>query len=104
MIVIAEQFKLNLKTLKSRMRMDDEDEHLLSELSQLVAEAESIGKPKGLYKPAYIDAKGDDYVEIEGNRFISRVMRINLEPAHRVFPYVATCGLELEQWSNTMTD
>ncbi|MFB3895658.1 MAG: vitamin B12 dependent-methionine synthase activation domain-containing protein [bacterium] len=104
MIVIAEPLKLNLKLLKSRLRMDDSDTGLLSELMQLVTEAESIGKPKGLYRPAYIESKGDDYVEIEGQRFQSRVMRVNLEQAHRVFLYTATCGVELEQWSNTMTD
>lgn len=84
--------------------MNDADAGLLSELMELVTEAESIGKPKGFYRPAYIDAKGEDYVEIEGQRFQSRVMRINLEPAHRVFLYTATCGIELEQWSNTKTD
>jgi hypothetical protein len=104
MIVIADSFKLNLKALKARLRMQDGDESLSAELAQLVAEAESIGKPKGLYKPAYIDAKGESYVEIEGKRFTSRVMRVNLEPAHRVFLYVATCGMELEQWSNTLSD
>jgi hypothetical protein len=104
MIVIVDSFKINLKALKSRLRMQDDDENLSAELAQLVAESELVGKPKGLYRPAYIDAKGEDYVEVEGKRFISRVMRVNLEQAHRVFLYVATCGTELEQWSNTLSD
>jgi hypothetical protein len=37
-------------------------------------------------------------------RFNSRVLRINLDSAHRVFPYVATCGAELWEWMNGLED
>lgn len=104
MIVIAEQFKIKQESLKSRFRMQDDDDSLTAALAQLVAEAESIGKPKGIYKPVYIETKGEDYIEVEGKRFTSRILRVNLEQAHRVFPYVATCGTELEQWTNTLSD
>lgn len=103
MIVIINPFKINLDSLKSRLRMQDDDGYL-NELTRLVAEAESVGKPKGFYKPVYIDAKGEDYVEIEGKRFTSRILRVNLEQAHRVFPYVSTCGTELEKWAKTIED
>ena len=84
--------------------MQDGDYSLSEELAQLVTEAESIGKPKGFYKPAHITAKGENYIEIEGTRFISRVVRVNFEQAHRVFLYVATCGTELEDWSQKIDD
>jgi hypothetical protein len=43
-------------------------------------------------------------VIVEGVRFESRVMAVNLEAAHRVFPFVVSCGRELEDWSATFTD
>lgn len=102
-IVVANPFKLNLTSLKSRLRMHD-DNSFDEELTQLVAAAESIGKPKGIYKPVYIETKGEDYVEIERKRFTSRVLRVNLDQVHRVFPYVATCGTELDDWADTIDD
>jgi hypothetical protein len=53
---------------------------------------------------AFIESKGDDYVHIDGAKLTSRVLRVNLEPAHRVFLYIATCGTELEDWSNSLDD
>ncbi|MGD2148279.1 MAG: vitamin B12 dependent-methionine synthase activation domain-containing protein, partial [Anaerolineae bacterium] len=33
-----------------------------------------------------------------------RVLRVNLDPVHRIFPYVATCGTELDEWSGSIDD
>ncbi len=73
-------------------------------LAQLVTEAQDVAKPKAYYKVAYVESKEDDAVVIDGVRFDSRVLRVNLEDAYRVFPYVATCGTELETWSYTIED
>ncbi len=71
---------------------------------KLLEVAQGIAKPKTLYKMAYIDAKGEDSVEIEGHIFQSRILRVHLEDVHRVFLYVATCGEELYAWKNAMDD
>lgn len=73
-------------------------------LKRLADEAQAVAKPQALYKMAFIDSKGDDYVVVDGTRLTSRVLRVNLEQAHRVFPYVATCGLELAQWVKSIDD
>jgi len=70
----------------------------------LAAEAATVARPKALYRMAYIDEKGDDYVVIDGRRFTSRVLRVNLDEAHRVFAYVATCGREVSQWASGVQD
>lgn len=75
-----------------------------AELRSLVREAESIGRPRALCGVAYIDERGDDYVVIDDVRFSSRVLAVNLEGTHRVFPYLATCGAELEAWANGLDD
>jgi hypothetical protein len=53
---------------------------------------------------AYVEARGDDHVKVDGHTLTSRVLRVNLEKAHRVFAYVATCGVELEEWSRSIGD
>ncbi len=36
--------------------------------------------------------------------FASRVLAVNLEKAHQVFPYVISCGTELQAWSDGLGD
>jgi hypothetical protein len=75
-----------------------------AELRGLIREAESIARPKALCGVAYIDDRGDNYVVVDGVRFSSRVLAANLKGTHRVFPYLATCGTELEGWANGLED
>jgi len=69
-------------------------EGLVQELIEVVR---PIAKPKAVYKVSYVDAKDGDTVTIDGVSFTSRVLRINLDHVERVFPYIATCGTELEE-------
>jgi hypothetical protein len=74
------------------------------DLKALAQEAELIARPKAMYGVGYIEERGDDCVTIAGTEFTSRILRVNLERAHRAFPYVATCGTELEAWAHGLTD
>jgi hypothetical protein len=53
-------------------------------------------RPKAMYKVCYIDSRFEDGVELEGIRFTSRVLSTNFSEVERVFPYIATCGIELD--------
>lgn len=75
------------------------DTHFVEEVDRLIAQAKEIGKPKATYKVAYVESKGDDYAVVEGIKFTSRVLRVNLEEAYKIVPYVVTCGTELEEWA-----
>jgi len=75
-----------------------------SELLAMIREAESIGRPRALCGVAYIEDRGPDYVVVDGVRFSSRVLAANLEGTHRLFPYLATCGQELEEWAHGLDD
>lgn len=66
----------------------------------LCAEAAEHARPKAMVRVAYVDEKGEDYVVIEGVKLVSRVLRINLDQAERVFLVCATCGVELFEWGN----
>lgn len=78
----------------------DEEEGKI--LEKMIREAKAIARPKALFACAFIDEKGSDYVIIEGLRFKSRILSINLEGVHRCFPYIATCGIEIEEWSKSV--
>ena len=69
-------------------------EKTVQELLELVR---PIARPKAVYQVAYVDNKSDNSLRIGGVEFTSRVLRINLDKVERAFPYVATCGTELDQ-------
>jgi hypothetical protein len=66
------------------------------EFENLLDEVQAKGKPKALYKVSFIDEKGVDSVTIDVVRFTSRALRKNLDSIERVFPYIATCGAEMD--------
>lgn len=90
-------FRADREALARRLRLSPESDQW-PELAALLDHAEAIGRPKALYGAAYIDERGDDYVVVDGERLTSRILRVNVGSAHRVFPYTATCGVELEAW------
>lgn len=71
-----------------------------SQLSDIVQETlelvEPLAWPKALYDIAYVERANEDTVTLNGVRFLSRVMRINFDAIERVFPFVATCGTEVD--------
>ena len=96
-------FQIDTGQLYKNLRIKEGSE-LVARLNHLVDKAQAIGRPKASYRVAFIESRGDDQIIIDGVMLTSRVLRVNLEKAHRVFPYVATCGLELEDWSSTIND
>jgi hypothetical protein len=74
------------------------------DLVRLIDEAHRIGRPRALYVVTFVGERGDDWVDLDGVRFTSRVLRVNLEDTYRVFPYVVTCGRELHDWTHSQPD
>ncbi len=64
---------------------------------RLMEQAAGILRPKALYTVSYIQGRTDDTVDLGTARFRSRVMSANLREVERIFPYVATCGTELDE-------
>ncbi len=96
-------FTLDREALLKRARLKPGSANA-DELVHLAAQAEKIARPKALYLVAYRSDLGEDWVELEGFPFTSRVLRVNLDHAYRVFPYLATCGQELQVWVNGLAD
>jgi hypothetical protein len=96
-------FQPDLEGLKKKLRVRDGGSSA-DRFARLVQEGEAIARPRAMYGVAYIDSKGDDSVVIDGIQFKSRILRVNLEEAHRVFPYLVTCGSELHEWATAQDD
>jgi len=84
---------LNSTEVMTRLRNRSE---LAGTVRDLLAEVQRVARPKAVYEVGYVDEKGPDWVMVNGVRFTSQVLRVNLDPVNRVFPYVATCGTEVE--------
>ena len=61
-----------------------------------IDQARAVARPKALYAEAFVEGCGDDTIRIGGITFTSRMLRRKLEAVECVFPYVATCGHELD--------
>lgn len=81
-----------------------EDSQQAKKLKGLLLEARQIARPKAMYTVASIDDKNEAEVVLDQKTFHSRVLRVNLDPIHRAFPYIATAGQELEEWQATQED
>ncbi|MFA6929249.1 MAG: vitamin B12 dependent-methionine synthase activation domain-containing protein [Lentisphaeria bacterium] len=69
------------------------------ELLHLVQKARTLAKPKVLMAEAFVEARTEDQIQINGIRFSSRMLRQQLSEVQRVFPFVASCGTELDSFS-----
>ena len=67
-----------------------------TEVEQLLARAREVVNAKAIYDVCYVETRGPDTVECGGAAFTSRVLAVNLDGVHRVFPFIATCGRELD--------
>ncbi len=96
-------FYLNVATLLQQARVK-EGSALAEELLPLAEEGARIARPRAFYLVAYVTDRGEDYVDLEGWRFTSHVLRVHLETVYRAFPHVATCGTELQAWAESIAD
>jgi hypothetical protein len=67
------------------------------EFSELFEKAILVAAPKAAYSECFIETKDDKTITIAGQVLTSTVLRQNIGDVQRVFPYVATCGTELDE-------
>lgn len=85
--------------LKIRM-----DSPRIAELEGLLDHAQSIARPKAIYKITTVESQDDETILFDGQPFKSRLLGINLGEAHRAFPYIITSGTELHDWKDSFDD
>jgi hypothetical protein len=96
-------FEPDLRRLMKKLRVKEET-RFADQLAALVDEAKAIARPRAMCTVAYVDSRDESGAVIEGIEFHSRVLRVNLDGVHRVFPFAVTCGLELHEWMRSYDD
>ena len=71
-------------------------------IAERLLEGARVAVPKAVYGEALIGKRGTDYIVADGICFTSRVLRVNTGNTDRLYPFLVTCGTELENWSQTM--
>ena len=96
------EIKFNTVAMKAKLRVTEpEDEDIFNDMIKTAVE---IAKPKIVFAEAYITDRHDDGVSINSNRFNNILMKNNLADVNRVFPFAATCGMELYEWAKGIDD
>ncbi len=78
--------------------------HRQEMLDQLLLKAREVIRPRAAYRVAYVFEKGEDTVKIGPITFKSRILRVNLDQAGKVFPYVVTLGEEFDRETRALND
>ncbi|MFC2062759.1 vitamin B12 dependent-methionine synthase activation domain-containing protein [Chloroflexota bacterium] len=89
--------KLDPEEVIKRLRIRKVSRYIERIIQELIELVQPVAKPKAIYELSYVDNKNRDSLYIDGVRFTSRVLRINLDKVGRVFPYIVTCGRELDE-------
>ncbi len=96
-------FRPSLQRLMRQLRIK-EGSHYADQLESQVGEAQAIARPRAMYRVTYIEGREERGVTIDGVTFHSRVLRVNLDDVHRVFPFATTAGKELHEWMQAHDD
>ena len=81
-----------LQTIKSNRA----SKRIESEIRELIETILPIVHPKVMYKVAQVTLADGKRLEINGFEFTHHVPSLSFSRGERVFPYVATCGVEIE--------
>ena len=74
------------------------------EVKELVGLGARIGAPRACFAMYDVEKTGDATVFVAGQRFESRILRVNLQYSGKAVLFVATCGTQLEQWAESYED
>ena len=96
-------YQLEFAEVKNRLHLASDDE-TTNRMAEILERVREIARPKALYREAFIDERGEGCVKIADQTFRSRVLHSNLANVFRVFPYVATCGVEIDAYSAANED
>ncbi len=88
--------KIDLDAVLKKLRLKNRNDDVMKTLGELVEIANTTARPKAIFEMATIENKNGDTVTIKGVEFTSHVLRVNLDQAEEVFPYVVTCGREID--------
>ena len=89
-------FKPDISRIRLRLLFHKDYQHIVEILPEMIKRVLPVARPKAIYKVSRVTGKRKDSVEIDGVRFTSHLLRVNLKSVDTVFPYVISCGRELD--------
>ncbi|TFH15965.1 MAG: vitamin B12 dependent methionine synthase [Lentisphaerales bacterium] len=89
-------FEIDTSSLFERTRIEPTGEYS-DEIRELAAQAAVVARPKAVYAAEFVSARYEESITVGTVTFQSRVLGSNLGGVERVFPYVVTCGVELDE-------
>jgi hypothetical protein len=91
------RFEPDVDVLGDRLRIKPGSRQS-AKFTALVDKARTLARPKALYRAVGYEIDGDK-VTVDGIVMESWLLRRNLEKECMAYPFVATCGTELDEWS-----
>ena len=88
--------KLDADEVVKRLRIRRNVEYFRDKLASLIETIAPVMNPKAVYSVSFVDKIEGDSVTIGDTVFTSKVVRMNLEKVGRVFPFIVTAGVELD--------
>jgi len=101
-LAVMEDATLNEKDREDLAKLAPEG--LADELLEMVDEADEIAKPISLFAVCPVTDTDENGVTINGVRVDNPLVLEKLGEKKRCFPYLNTCGRELEAWSEQYKD
>jgi len=89
--------KLDFEVVSKKLHLRNKNEDVEKIIRELIETSRSVGKPKAVFEISRVENKRGDSLDIGGVTFTSHVLRVNLDKVDKVFPYVVTCGRELDE-------
>jgi hypothetical protein len=95
--ILTAPFTLSKEEIGSKLSIKP-GSHFENTFIEFLKRVEQIARPKAMYRVSYIDDIDLDTVKIGGTTFHSQALSINLASIGRVFPFIATCGKEVDEF------
>lgn len=103
-IILIEDVALDfdLTAIGRKLRIRPEQDRPMEQLASLAKRAGAVARPRAAVKLCAVQVSGVDQVLVEGVGFTSPLLHEKLAERGRAFPYMATEGVELASWAQTL--
>jgi hypothetical protein len=88
---------LDVPMVLQSIKSNGANKRIETELRDLIEMVLPVVRPKVMYKVAQVTLVDGKRLAVDGVEFTHHVPSLNFSLGERVFPYVATCGLEIEE-------
>lgn len=97
MVLDKIKFDPDVQKIKQEIKVHEAYPELEPQIDSVLESVRGAARPKAGFCRAVVEDVGDKTVLISGREFKSSVLPRLFQRGDVVFPYVATCGIELEQ-------